>query len=118
MARSLRILAILLVAVSASALPDLHALAFYEAGSGSTHPAAGCHHRLPVAPSKTPVSYQCCAGGHEAAIPNAVFSSPLPGNPVFVLQDGHFLPAHSLGTPSLVFSFVADSPPGVIALRV
>jgi hypothetical protein len=118
MQRPFRILAIFLVAVSASALPDLHALAFSGAGPASRHLAAGCHHRLPVAPSKAPVSYQCCAGGHEAAIPNAVFSSPPPGNPVSVLQPRYSPPTRSLNTPSLVLNCASDSPPGVIALRV
>lgn len=118
MYRRFRILAILLVAVSAAALPDLHAMAFSDAGSGSTRPAAGCHHRLPAAPSKTPVSYQCCAGGHEAAIPNAVFSSSLAGSAVLAVRDLDSLPAYSLSQPSFVVTSASDSPPGAFALRI
>lgn len=118
MSRPSQILAAFLVVMILLALPGVHALALSQAGAVSSPSPAGCHHRLPVAPSRAPVSYQCCAGGHEAAIPNPVFSPSLPGNPGFVLLDGYFLPAHPLTSPSLVFSFVSDSPPGVTALRV
>lgn len=37
------------------------------------HPA-GCHHPLPNHPSPVPVSHQCCAGGHQAAILGSIFA--------------------------------------------
>lgn len=41
------------------------------------HPA-GCHGNMPSVPSPAPVSYQCCANGHDWAMPSVQFSCDRP----------------------------------------
>jgi hypothetical protein len=76
---SLRTVAVLLLVIMAPALGGEPALAFPGAQAVLLHPVhlhpAGCHGPKPVAPaSPLPTSYQCCANGHHAAIPNASFT--------------------------------------------
>ena len=95
MHRILRMVAVLLVVTVATGLPGAHALPFpADRTPGSRIPAnrvpvnseqhsAGCHGDEPAmpspsplpSPSPVPVSYECCASGHQAAIPNPTFSS-------------------------------------------
>jgi hypothetical protein len=79
---SLRRVAVLLLATMAVALAGAQGLAFPVAQADSfslplhLHPA-GCHSQessAPKAPSPLPTSYQCCANGHDVAVPNASFS--------------------------------------------
>jgi hypothetical protein len=76
---SLRTVAVLLVVTMAAALAGGQAFAFPEAQAVLLHPVhlhpAGCHSSKPLTPASTlPTSYQCCANGHHAAIPNASFT--------------------------------------------
>jgi hypothetical protein len=47
------------------------------AAAPMVHPA-GCHGPMPSAPSPAPASYQCCANGHDLAIPSVQFSCDRP----------------------------------------
>jgi hypothetical protein len=86
----LRMVAVLLVVSVAIALPGAHTLTFpadvIPANRIPANPAqhpAGCHGYKPAmpsppplpSPSPGPVSYECCASGHQAAIPNPTFST-------------------------------------------
>src|ERR1700730_17137493 len=77
MQRTSGMIAVLLLVVTAAAVPGAHALAFSAAQPA--HPA-GCHSHGPPTPAPAPTSFQCCVTGHQAAIPNASFSPrPLAG---------------------------------------
>ena len=108
-------IAVLLAGTIVAGLPGAQALAVPGAPVG--HPA-GCHSHRPAAPSPTP-SYQCCVNGHQAAIPNASFSSrPLDARlcglagdeqlPVGLACDRHFV----------TFVVPSNSPPGAAPLRI
>jgi hypothetical protein len=71
-------IAVLLLATIAGALPGWQAPAFPASRpiAPHVHPA-GCHSpesTAPASPSPVPTSYQCCMSGHNAAIPNASFT--------------------------------------------
>jgi len=76
-----------------------------------------CHGHMP-APSRAPVSYQCCINGHHAAIPQATFS-PRPLEALLsALPDNQGDLVCSIAMYSPVPVFVADSPPGLAPLRI
>ena len=82
----LRMVAVLLVVTVATALPGAHALPF-PVNRVPANPAqhlAGCHgpathspspSHSPASNSPAPASYECCASGHQAAIPSATFTT-------------------------------------------
>lgn len=78
-----------------------------------------CHGHMPEQPARVPVSYQCCANGHHAAIPQATFQArPLVA--LFSKSDG----GENSSLASVVaahFSMIvapSSSPPGVAPLRI
>jgi len=116
MQRIWRMVAVLLSLTVATALPGAHALPFPAPQSG--HPA-GCHEPEPAAPSPAPTSYQCCANGHHAAIPNAAFSTRPLLTQVAELDGGEDFSLPS--TLSAHFSWnvvTSNSPPGIAPLRI
>ena len=91
----------------------------------AAHPA-GCHghapaSHVPAVPFPAPVSYQCCASGHDAALPNAAFALSLTSaaKPLSSLDAGNNSGLDSITslypTTLLVPSM---SPPGAAPLRI
>lgn len=121
---SLRTVAVLLLVTMAPALGGGPALALPETQAVLLHPvhlhSAGCHSPKPVAPaSPLPVSYQCCANGHHAAMPNASFTvrsraaqlRSLASVDELRLNFASSLNSGKLPAPS-------NSPPGGVPLRI
>jgi len=77
---------------------------------------AGCHSHLPATPAPAPPSHQCCAAGHQWAIPG----SPVVLHPV-VAQAGTREEAHDF-QPYLfsrpTHALISDSPPVTASLRI
>ena len=118
MARTSRILAVILLFTTAAALPGVHAFALSNAQPVQSHPA-GCHSDKPTtpAPTPTPVSYQCCVGAHHSAIPNGAFSSQPPVTQSFAANTDEGVCSR------ITFHFLAqvipsNSPPGATPLRI
>lgn len=88
--------------------------------SGHSTPQAKlppCHGHMPVQPA--PVSYQCCINGHQAAIPQAMYSP----HPLFAqlstLDSGEeFSSASAFSSYSSMIVIPASSPPGIAGLRI
>jgi hypothetical protein len=111
--RSSWLVPILLITVVVT-LPGAHAFAF--SFSPAEHPSA-CHSHTPAKQPLAPVNYQCCAGGHDAAVPSKAFSSSPP-----LLQpedlDGSPELVSSGALPSLPFVASTNSPPELTPLRI
>ena len=112
---------LLLVIAMAAASPGGQTM---PATAGPMNPPAGCHGHGPASaapahPAPVPASYQCCATGHQAALPNAPFSlysaaaqlCSLNAGEGFGLDLAPNLPAAALVAPS-------DSPPITTSLRI
>jgi hypothetical protein len=127
---SMRMVAVLLLATMAAALAGVQGLAFPVAQADSfplslplhLHPA-GCHSQESSAPktpvSPLPTSYQCCANGHDVAVPNASFSVRCMAAQLCSLV--------SVDEPRLNFAFSlrwerlpapSNSPPSGVPLRI
>jgi hypothetical protein len=108
-----RVLAGVLVAVFAtSTLP----IAGWANSSGPVERAAECHGHMPSTPAPAQPSHQCCATGHQWAIPG----SPVVLHPV-IAQAGIRLEAYDL-QPYLfrgpAHAIISDSPPVTTSLRI
>jgi len=107
-----RVLAGMLVAVFATAtLP----IAGWANSSGTVERAAECHGHMPSTPAPAQPGHQCCATGHQWAIPG----SPVILHPV-IAQAGTRLeydlqPYLFIRPRHAIFS---DSPPGTTSLRI
>ena len=109
-------IAVMLLVVMAAAVPGAHALAFLT--TQPVHPA-GCHNHGPATPSPAPTSFQCCVGGHQAAMPNASFSSLSPdAGPCGLAADEPPCPGFVLDRYSVTFVVPSNSPPGAAPLRI
>jgi hypothetical protein len=116
MQRTSGMIAVLLLVVTAAAVPGAHALAFLTTQPG--HPA-GCHNDGPATPAPAPNCLQCCVSGHQAAMPNASFSSlPLDARPCGLAADEPLCPGFVLDPPSVTFVVPSNSPPGAAPLRI
>ena len=129
----LRMVAMLLVVSVAMALPGAHALPFPAdriPANPVQHPAA-CHGYKPTMPSssslplpspsrsRSPMSYECCASGHQAALPNPTFSSRPLVALVSGLESGEEFSLISVGFVDTRVSLVpSNSPPGSAPLRI
>jgi len=69
-----RIVAVLLLGMMLTT-PSLGTMAFGLIAAPGAVPG-GCHNRGTSVPPPTPVSYKCCATGHQYAIPGTSFSVP------------------------------------------
>jgi hypothetical protein len=118
MSRPSQIFAAFLVVITVSALPGVHAFALSNEGSGSSQPPASCHHHLPVAPSKAPVSYQCCVNGHHAAVPSATFSLQPLAVELSSSDNRHPFSVAFSDLLSPMISPPSASPPGAAPLRI
>jgi len=100
-----------------AALPGAQTLAAFPAAPAG-HPA-GCHSHRPPTPSPAPASYQCCVSGHDAAIPNAAFSSrPLEARICSVAVAQQVRLDSSSDRLSVTFVVPSNSPPGAVSLRI
>jgi hypothetical protein len=109
-----RMIAGLLLVVIAASLPGMHALAF--SAVQPSHPA-GCHSHGPATPH--PASFQCCASGHQAAMPNATFSPRAMDVQLCRLaagEEGRFRFASD--RHSVMFVVPSNSPPDIAPLRI
>ena len=113
MLRTSKVLAGMLVAVFAIAMLPIAGWA--NSTDYSEHPAE-CHSHTPSAPTPAQPSHQCCAVGHQWAIP---------GSPVIlhrviaqagVHQDAHDLQPHLFSRPTP--ALISDSPPVTASLRI
>jgi len=119
MHRLLRMVAAVLLIPMAMALPGAQAM---SSPAVPAHHSAGCHGQAPATRFPAPTSYQCCASGHQAALPNASFA--LLSSISVVAQrcslDGSGGPRLSfvswLHSAVLVVPF--SSPPGAAPLRI
>jgi hypothetical protein len=116
MHRLLRMVAAVLLIPMAIALPGAQAMA-----APARHPA-GCHGPAPATRFPAPTSYQCCASGHQAALPNASFAllSSISVVAQLCSLDGRGGPRLSFVSClySAVFVVPSNSPPGVASLRI
>ncbi|MBZ5573243.1 MAG: hypothetical protein LAO09_15340 [Acidobacteriia bacterium] len=101
----------------------LVALCSFAAGQAfppeeSVHkPPAGCHEHGQKAPSSAPVTYQCCATGHNAAVlQQALDLGAL--MPVSRVPEATSQPSTGISPGSLPQLFSADSPPDLTPLRI
>ena len=110
----LRMVALLLL-ITMSAMPSAQAMPFPAAQTG--HPA-GCHGHGPATPLPSQTDFQCCANGHQAAMPNAAFSIYSTAAQVCSLVDSDRdgLEFVSFGSSLLVAP--SYSPPGAVPLRI
>ena len=77
MVRSIsRVIAVLLLGTMLAS-PSLGTMAFGLTANPSAAPA-GCHSHGTRVPPPKPVSYKCCATGHQHAIPGTSFSASTP----------------------------------------
>jgi hypothetical protein len=127
----LRMVAVLLVVTVATAMPGAHALPYpvdRNPAGPAQHPA-GCHGYKPAmpspsplpspSPSPAPVSYECCASGHQAAIPNPTFSTRPLVALVSGLDRGVEFSLISVGFVETRVSVVpSNSPPDGAPLRI
>lgn len=116
-----RIVGLLLVIAMAVASPGAQAM---PATAGPMNPPAGCHgHGLvvpaPALPLPAKTSYQCCATGHQVALPNATFSLSCTGAQPCSLNAGEGF-GLDVAPDLLAAAFVApsDSPPVTTSLRI
>src|SRR3954447_134975 len=112
MLRRSKILAgILAVVFAAAVLP----IAGWASATGHVEHAAGCHSDMPSSPAPAEPSHQCCATGHQWAVP---------GSPVIlqpIAQVGLHKIAHDLRAflfNDRALAFVSDSPPVHTSLRI
>jgi len=109
-----RLIAVLLVVTFVAAISGVQGFA----SEPMTHPA-GCHAPMPRFPSLAPVSYQCCANGHDWAIPNVQFSCDRPVAeivPADVSDEGNLSFGEQRHIPQSVFQ--SASPPRSSPLRI
>src|SRR5260370_42388703 len=71
-----RIVAVLLLGMMLTT-PSLGTMAFGLIAAPGAVPG-GCHNRGTSVPPPTPVSYKCCATGHQYAIPGMSLSASIP----------------------------------------
>jgi hypothetical protein len=116
MAAIYRIIGVLLLGAMVAGLPDAQAFAFALPAAQPAH-SAGCHGHGGAVPAPEPVSYQCCAGGHHAAVPAAAFiPDALAVQNWRCVSDG-FL-SSSLCQYSATSVDPSNSPPGSAPLRI
>lgn len=110
----MRMLALALM-MAMAAVPNAPAMPFL---AQAAHPA-GCHSHGPASPIPSPVDYQCCASGHQAAMPNIAFSLRSASAQLCLLHGGEDLELESVPrqfpTGEIVSSY---SPPGTSPLRI
>ena len=108
-----RVLAGMLVAVFATAaLP----IVGWANSSSQVQHAAGCHSHLPATPAPAQPSHQCCAAGHQWAIPG----SPVILHPVIaqagIRDEAHDFDPYLFSGPAN--ALISDSPPVTTSLRI
>ena len=110
----LRMVALLLL-ITMSAMPSAQAMPFPAAQTG--HPA-GCHGHGPATPLPSQTDFQCCANGHQAAMPNAAFSLGSDFAEPCMLEQSKGANLGFVSFDSALFVIPSNSPPGVAPLRI
>jgi hypothetical protein len=108
-----RIVGVFLLGVMVAALPDTQAFALPAAPPAH---AAGCHGHGSAVPAPEPVSYQCCANGHHAAVPATPFVPD-----ALAVQNCHRTDGRLLSSSQADSAIPVDpshSPPGISPLRI
>jgi hypothetical protein len=120
MHRLLRMVAVWLLVPMAIALGGSQAMS--SPAAPARHPA-GCHSPAPATRFPAPTSYQCCANGHQAALPNPSFAL----GSSFRCVTAQLCSLDSSDSPRLsfvsclhsaVFVVPSNSPPDVAPLRI
>jgi hypothetical protein len=116
-----RIVALLLLISLGTAWPGAEAWA-QPSVSPVSHPAA-CHshhptEHPPATPAKMPASFQCCANGHDVAIPIASFSLRPMSRPVSAFDALAVAPPVFFRLLREEISPSSASPPASVPLRV
>ena len=111
-----RILAAILLSLAASTSPAAAAIAL-GVPSGVTGQSAGCHsgHQTP-SHDPAPVSYQCCAAGHDVALLGNGFALNPPA--VVATQIEIEASATAQTAPAYLISLRDRRPPGLSSLRI
>jgi len=109
-----RIAAVSLLIAICGAFSAAYAL---EVPSSENNHPAGCHGEQPMVPSRGPVDFRCCVGGHHWASPAAPFSFVFPIREVGTLYEAP-LPDFPVLQTSQSFLITSASPPGSSPLRI
>jgi len=112
-----RIVAVFLLSVAASTSPAAAAVAA-RVPSGVTGHSGGCHsgHKTP-SQDPAPVSYQCCAAGHDVALRASGFALNPPAVVATTIEIERSAPAQS--APAYLIALRdRHSPPGLTSLRI
>jgi hypothetical protein len=113
MLQTSKVLAAMLVAVFAIVMLPI---AGWANSSGPVERAAECHGPMPSTPMPAQPSHQCCAAGHQWAIPGApVILHPVIAQ-VGIRDEAHAFPPYLLGGPEP--AHISDSPPVTTSLRI
>jgi len=108
-----RLLAGMLVAVFGIAMLPI---AGWANSSGPVERAAECHGHMPSTPAPAQPSHQCCAAGHQWAIPG----SPVILHPVIaqarIRDEAHDFQLYVFSAPAN--ALISDSPPVTTSLRI
>lgn len=108
MSWTLRMTAVVVLVGVAAALPGVSAFALVPSG-----PAQGCHSHPDIPLS--PVSYQCCANGHNWAITASPLAMPAP----VVVDSRVEFGLLSCAAPQFeVSAFLSSGPPSDLPLRI
>jgi hypothetical protein len=78
--------------------------------------AAGCHSRLPATPVPAQPNHQCCAAGHQWAIPGSLMVLYPVVAQVGVRQDADDPQPHLFNRRT--HTVISDSPPVTTSLRI
>ncbi len=105
---TLRMTAVVVLAGMVAALPGVQALTLTPGA-----PPLGCHShtRTPL----SPVSYQCCANGHNWAMVASPLAMPLPVVVHSQVESGLL---SFLSSPFEIVAFISSSPPQDLPLRI
>ena len=112
---NLRLVAVLLLVTLVATLSGAQALPVPAAHPN--HPAR-CHGHGPAIPAPARTGYQCCVGGHHAAIPNASFSPRPVVVQICALPAGQDIDLNFVRGDFVALAAPSDSPPGVTPLRL
>lgn len=111
MLRTSKVLARVLVVVFATAMLPI---AGWANSTGPVERAAECHGHMPSAPTQP--SHQCCATGHQWAIPGSLVILHPVIVQVGIREEGHDFQLYLFTGPT--HATISDSPPAITSLRI
>ncbi|HXJ90217.1 MAG TPA: hypothetical protein VMS18_25625 [Candidatus Binatia bacterium] len=113
MPQTSKVLAGVLLVVSATAI---FPVVVWAGTSGRLGHGAACHHELPTTPSPGHRDHQCCASGHQWAVPGSPVVLRIVVAEVAIHHASGFVPASLVDDHLLVF--LSYSPPAASLLRI